>query len=68
MTCLGMEWDEFRRLCNERRLGGNEIPDAWIASAVKANGSHLVTYDRGFARLLRARDLTILGSPTWSCT
>lgn len=60
MPELGREWTAFRQLCRDGKLIGNDIPDAWIAAAVKANGSHLVTFDRGFARLLSKNQLTIL--------
>jgi predicted nucleic acid-binding protein len=46
--------------CTEHDLTGNGVPDAWIAAAVHANHEHLVTFDRGFARLLARRELTIL--------
>jgi toxin-antitoxin system PIN domain toxin len=60
MPQLGPEWNEFRRLCLDKGLTGNLVPDAWIAAAVKAGGFHLVTFDRGFAELLPRADRTLL--------
>lgn len=60
-TCpLGAEWPRIRRLCEAHALSGNDVTDAWIAAAVVEHHEHLVTFDRGFARLLDRRDLTIL--------
>jgi hypothetical protein len=50
----------LRKLCLEGALSGNAIPDAWIASAVKAMSCRLVTLDRGFARLLGKSELLLL--------
>ena len=49
---LGDEWTEFRRLCLEKSLTANQLPDAWIAAAVIHLGEHLLTFDRDFAKLL----------------
>lgn len=45
----GREWPTLRRLCLDRMLSGNAIPDAWIAAAVKVMNGRLVTLDRGLA-------------------
>jgi uncharacterized protein len=60
IVSLGGEWPLFRSLLVEEALSGNDVPDAWIAAAIRANNGHLVTFDRGFAKLLNKRDLTIL--------
>lgn len=60
MPVLGPEWPLFERLCAEQNLTGNDIPDVWIAAAVRTGHEHLVTFDRGFKRLLGAGELTIL--------
>lgn len=60
MIQIGAEWPIFERLCRELDLTANAVPDAWIASAVIARGEHLVTFDRGFRRLLRPSQLTLL--------
>jgi len=59
---MGSEWPALERLCEVHRLSGNDVTDAWIAAAVLDQHEHLATFDRGFRRLLKARDLTILKS------
>jgi uncharacterized protein len=63
MPELGREWPTLRELASAHNLAANEVPDAWIAAAVRTIGGHLVTFDRGFTRLLGRSELTIL-SPT----
>lgn len=60
MPELGREWRAFSQLCEQKALRGNEIPDAWIAAAVRTSGGHLVTLDRDFKRLLDRADWTLL--------
>jgi toxin-antitoxin system PIN domain toxin len=60
MPELGREWPTLRQLCRDHELATNDITDAWIAAAVRTRGSHLVTFDRGFARLLSRTELTLL--------
>ncbi len=60
MPDSGREWATLRRICLDGKLSGNAIPDAWIAAAVISTNSHLVTFDRGFTRLLGRRELTVL--------
>ncbi|WP_290891386.1 TA system VapC family ribonuclease toxin, partial [Arenimonas sp.] len=31
---LGPEWAKLRQLCLDKQLGGNDLPDAWLAAAV----------------------------------
>jgi toxin-antitoxin system PIN domain toxin len=54
------EWPTLRRLCLDGKLAGNAIPDAWIAAAVKVMNGRLVTFDRGFRRLLGKGELMLL--------
>lgn len=63
MPELGREWPTLRQLSRDHDLAANDITDAWIAAAVRTLGSHLVTFDRGFTRLLGRTELTVL-SPT----
>jgi predicted nucleic acid-binding protein len=49
---LGAEWSTLRQLCLDRRLGGNDLPDAWLAAAVSHSGEHLASFDRDFRKLL----------------
>jgi len=60
MAALGAEWPELLRLCESMQAKGNDIPDAWIAAAVQRGDSHLVTFDKGFHRLLTKDRLTVL--------
>jgi toxin-antitoxin system PIN domain toxin len=62
MPELGREWPTLRQLSREHELTANDITDAWIAAAVRTIGSRLVTFDRGFARLLGRTELTLLRS------
>jgi len=62
MVEIGREWPTLKRLCADRNLAGNDIPDAWIAAAVRMLGVHLVTFDRGFTYLLDRAQLTVLGA------
>jgi toxin-antitoxin system PIN domain toxin len=57
---LGNEWDEFERLCIQLDLTGNAIPDTWIAAAAKSQHRHLVTFDKGFRKLLKPSMVTVL--------
>jgi toxin-antitoxin system PIN domain toxin len=60
---LGPEWPKLRQLCLEKKLGGNDIPDAWLSAAVVHLGEHLVSFDRDFRKLLARKYLTLL-APT----
>jgi uncharacterized protein len=57
---LGPEWSKLRQLCLSKSLRGNDIPDAWLSSAVAQVGEHLVTFDRDFRRLLTRSQYTLL--------
>ncbi|WP_029461465.1 TA system VapC family ribonuclease toxin [Serpentinimonas barnesii] len=57
---LGQEWSEVERLCAQLGLTGNAIPDAWIAAAAQQHHLHLVTFDKGFRRLLKPSRVTVL--------
>ncbi len=57
---LGLEWKRFRQLCLDKKLGGNELPDGWLAAAVAQRGEHLVSFDRDFKKLLGRARLTLL--------
>lgn len=57
---LGEEWPLFRALCNKHGLAGNAVPDAWIAAAAQFHHLQLVTFDKGFRRLLKASAVTVL--------
>lgn len=57
---LGPEWSNLRRLCLDKQLGGNEVPDAWLSAAVMHFGEHLVSFDRDFRKLLARGQFTLL--------
>ena len=57
---LGPEWNRLRQLCLDKQLGGNELPDAWLAAAVDQLGEHLVSFDRDFKELLGRSRFTLL--------
>ena len=60
MGSLGTEWPILARLCEDAGIVGGDVTDAWIAAAVQANAEHLVSFDRGFRRFLKNRELTVL--------
>lgn len=60
---LGPEWPTLRRLCLDKQLGGNDVPDAWLSAAVDHMGEHLVSFDRDFRKLLARGQFTLL-TPT----
>lgn len=62
MPGLGSEWPVMRKLCLEKRLSANDIPDAWLAAAVIHFGEHLATFDSDFKKLLPASHLTLLAA------
>lgn len=53
-------WSDFKRLCNDKSLQGNAIPDAWIAASVTQINGHLVTFDKDFKKLLTRSQVTVL--------
>jgi predicted nucleic acid-binding protein len=57
---LGPEWKRLRTLCVDKRLSGNDIPDAWLAAAIAQRGEHLVSFDRDFKKLLGRGQFTLL--------
>jgi len=56
----GREWAVFELLCAQGKLTGNAIPDAWIAAVAQSNQVHLVTFDKGFRKLLKPSMVTVL--------
>ena len=59
---LGPEWGRFRKLCLDKKLSGNDLPDAWLVAAVAQRGEHLVSFDRDFRTLLSRSQFTLLVS------
>jgi uncharacterized protein len=60
LASLGPEWARLRQLCLDKRLAGNDLPDAWLAAAVEQLGEHLVSFDRDFRKLLSRSRFTHL--------
>jgi len=60
LASLGAEWPVLRQLCLDKQLGGNDVPDAWLSAAVVRMGEHLVSFDRGFRKLLTRAQFTLL--------
>jgi toxin-antitoxin system PIN domain toxin len=59
---LGAEWTVFHKLCANKALAANDIPDAWLAAAIVHQGEHLVTFDGDFKRLLSRAQFTRLAA------
>ena len=49
---LGGEWHALRKLCADKILSANDMPDAWLAAAVIHQGEHLISFDADFKHLL----------------
>ena len=62
LATLGPEWLKLRTLCLEKRLGGNDLPDAWLAAAVLHHDEHLVSFDADFKQLLGRGQFTLLAA------
>jgi len=59
---LGGELAELARLCLEKSLSANDIPDAWLAAAAIHQGEHVVSFDADFRRLLPKDQFTRLAA------
>ena len=60
LASLGPEWPGLRRLCLDKHLSGNDLPDAWLAAATLHLGEHLVSFDRDFRKWLARSRFTLL--------
>ena len=60
MPDIGTEWPVLRALCLAQRLAANDLPDAWLAAAVRHLGDRLATFDAGFRKLLKRSEFTLL--------
>jgi len=60
LAALGPEWGRLRQLCLDKQLAGNDLPDAWLAAATMHLGEHLVSFDRGFRKLMGRSHFTLL--------
>ncbi|MDP9192581.1 MAG: PIN domain-containing protein [Acidobacteriota bacterium] len=66
LQSCGEEWPILRSKLIARGHTGNEVTDAWIASATESSSEHLVTFDRDFLNLLAPGDFTLLTVETES--
>lgn len=57
---LGAEWPALRKLCADKALAANDVPDAWLAAAAIHQGEHVVSFDGDFRRLLPRAQFTRL--------
>ena len=57
---LGAEWPALRKLCADKALAANDVPDAWLAAAVIHQGEHVVSFDADVKRLLSRAQFTRL--------
>jgi len=46
------DWAKFRKLCVDKSLAGNAMPDAWTAVCASQLGDSFVTFDMDFRKLL----------------
>ena len=60
LASLKDEWPVLRKLCLAQPLAGNDLPDAWLASAVLHHSEHLVSFDRDFRKHLARAQFTQL--------
>lgn len=60
LASLGPEWAALRKLCLDKQLSGDDLPDAWLSAAVAHHGEHLVSFDRDFRKLLARNQFTLL--------
>lgn len=56
----GISWPALRGSLLAERAQGNAVTDAWLAAATEEHGEHRVTFDAGFRKRLRPRDVTVL--------
>ncbi len=59
-SALAAEWPQFRKLCADKALAANDVPDAWLAAAVIHQGEHVISFDADFKRLLSRNQFTRL--------
>jgi toxin-antitoxin system PIN domain toxin len=64
LATLGPEWPRLRQLCLDKQLGGNDLPDAWLAAATLQTGEHLISFDRDFRKLIGRSQFTLLVAPS----
>lgn len=53
-------WMPFQSLVSRLQLAGNDVPDAWLASYAESTGAAVVTFDKGFKKLLPRSQVVML--------
>ena len=53
-------WVPFQSLISRLQLAGNDVPDAWLASYAESTGAAVVTFDKGFKKLLPRSQVVML--------
>jgi uncharacterized protein len=53
-------WRVFKKLCVDKSLTGNAIPDAWIAASAVQISDHVVSFDKDFKKLLARSQVTVI--------
>lgn len=53
-------WGPFQSLVSRLQLAGNDVPDAWLASYAESTGASVVTFDKGFKKLLPRSQVVML--------
>lgn len=53
-------WVPFQSLVSRLQLTGNDIHDAWLASYAESTGATVVTFDKGFKKLLPRSQVIVL--------
>lgn len=59
---LGAEWPALRKLCADKRLAANDVPDAWLAAAAIHQGEDVASFDADFKRLMPRSRFTLLSA------
>ena len=60
LASVGPEWPGQRQFCLDKKLAGNDLPDAWLAAAVAQQAEHLASFDRDFRKLPSRSQLAVL--------
>lgn len=59
---LGAEWPALRKLCADKRVVANDVPDAWLAAAAIHQGEDVASFDADFKRLMPRSRFTLLSA------
>src|SRR5690606_6405783 len=56
---VGPDGLQLRAPCDDKALAANDVPDAWLATAVLHQGEHVVSFDADFRQLLPGHRFTL---------